>query len=385
MPARIERLGLPAILCAFLVLAIGYSVVVPLGEAPDEVSHWAYVQYLVEHHSLPTPQGAVLGESHQPPLYYLLGALTTFWIPQPAFEPIANPDFAFENAETPNLLLHTRREEFPYQGVPLAWHLLRLLSVVMGAVTVWTTWRIAREFLPDEPQIALGAAAFVAFLPAFTFLSAVVNNDNLIVILSSLSVWQAVTLARRPWSARRAALLGVLLGLDALTKLSGLVVWLFAAAVFALIAWRTRRWRQTAIYGATAFGVALAVAAPLAIYNWVHYGDPLAWSLVMAATPVRSSPITPDDWRVVLWGLFTSFWGRFGGALHLRMADALYAVLGVVGALAAGGWVRWARARGRAALPSGMPAVLAAFGAFWFLMLAAFVRWTRAVLGTDQA
>ncbi len=380
---KLPRLALPLLLAAFVALALAYSMVIPLGEAPDEVSHWAYVQYLIAHHRLPKPEGAVLGESHQPPLYYALNALATFWIPQSDFQPIANPDFSFDNPATPNLLLHPQRENFPYRADALAWHLARLLSVAMGAITVWATWHIASVLLPNEAWLALGAAAFVAFLPEFTFISAVVNNDNGVIALTSLSVLQILRVAQRPWRARDAAILGALLGLAALTKLSGLVVWLFVALVFLFLAWRRGEWKRTLIHATLCFGVAGVIVAPWLMYNWANYGDPLGWSLVLAVTPLRRTPLTLNDLvYVIASGLYTSFWGRFGGALHLRMSDAIYIALGAWSLVALGGWVRWARER-RHDLDARAP--LAAFVVFWLLMLAAFARWTLAELGTDQA
>ena len=141
---RLRHLAFPSLIGAFVALAFAYSVTIPLGEAADEVSHWSYIQYLLSKHALPKPEGAVLGESHQPPLYYAIGALATAWIPREEFPVIADPGFSLTDSQAANLLLHTRREEFPYQGVPLAWHLVRLLSVAMGAITVCSTWQIAR-------------------------------------------------------------------------------------------------------------------------------------------------------------------------------------------------------------------------------------------------
>lgn len=380
------RLASPILLGAFIALASAYSIVTPLGEGPDEVSHFAYVQYVIAQHQLPAPEGAVLGESHQPPLYYIICALAVFWIPQHEFAPIANPDFAFEESQTPNLLLHTRREAFPYRDAPLAWHWLRLLSVIMGAVTVWATWQIASVFVSNDRWVVWGATAFVAFLPAFTSLSAVVNNDNLVIMLSSVSMLQIFRIAQKPPQLREAALLGVLLGFATLAKLSGLVVWLFAGVVLAFLARQNRQWKTWVIYMTVCFGVATVIIAPWVIYNLANHGDPLGWALVLSTTSQRLTPMTPDDLvKIFGWDLYTSFWGRFGGALHLRMSDTIYAILGLVLLLALLGWIRYARAARSAGFATHTRALLAAFGVFWAVMLAAFARWTLVVLGTDQA
>ena len=89
--------------------------------------------------------------------------------------------------------------------------------------------------------------------------------------------------------------------------------------------------------------------------------------------------------KIIGWGLYDSFWGRFGGALHLRMSDAIYAILGTVPLLALLGWIRHVRAAGPVGHATHTRALLAAFGVFWVVMLAAFARWTFIILGTDQA
>ncbi|MBI4786227.1 MAG: glycosyltransferase family 39 protein [Chloroflexi bacterium] len=377
---------LALILATFIALALGYSVTIPLGEASDEVPHWAYVQYLRAHRELPKSEGAVLGESHQPPLYYVIGALATFWIPAPDFPIIANPDFVLDDPQTPNVLLHTRREAFPYRDVSLAWRLVRALSIAMGAVTVWATWRLAREIFPEGEEIALGAAAFVAFLPGFLAISAVVNNDNLIVMLASLTALQVVRIARRrlAWRWRDFLLLGVLLGLAPLTKLSGLVLWLFAASVLLFLAVKTRHWKEIALRSALAVEVGILILAPWVLANLARYGDPFGWSLVLATTEVRQTPMTWDDWAFFVRGMYTSFWGRFGGVVHLSMSDAVYAALGGPGILALVGWVANARAT-RLRFDQGARILVASFGGFWAILLAAHIRWTLVVGGTDQA
>jgi hypothetical protein len=74
--ARPRRVFL-AILLAYLVLAVGYSVAVPLGEAPDEADHYAYIVYLGVHRAL--PQGSEVTQSKHPPLYHAAAAALTAW------------------------------------------------------------------------------------------------------------------------------------------------------------------------------------------------------------------------------------------------------------------------------------------------------------------
>lgn len=378
------RIGLPLILAAFVLLALAYSVIVPLGEAPDEVPHFAYVQYLVLHHQLPPPEGAVSGESHQPPLYYFLGAVATSWIPQRGYQVIANPDFALDNANTPNLLLHDSREGFPYRDDVLAWHIARLLSIAMGAVTVWATWQIARESFVDDAWVAFGAAAFVAFLPGFVFISAVVNNDSLIAMLSSLCILQITRVLHRSFTSLDSVVLGVLLGLAALTKLSGFVVWVFAGTILAYAAYRNNDIRKIAARAALCFGIAIVMITPLTLYNLVTRGDPFGWFGYLAVVSVRESPMSANDWADLVRGLVTSFWGRFGGAIQIRFPSAIYAVLSCLGLIGALGWVGYARDARRNKLHSGAQTILVSFAAFWVFLLPAYARWAASDLAAGQ-
>lgn len=379
-----SRQAFGLLLTAFVMLAIGYSVTVPLGESSDEVSHWSYIQYLAAHRELPKPEGAVLGEAHQPPLYYIVGALVTGWIPAQEWEPIANPDFSLDDPQSPpNVLLHTRREGFPYEGAALAWHLVRLLSVLMGAVTIWATWRLGR--LLTRETVALAAAAFVAFLPEFLFISAVVNNDNLVIMLSSLGVLLLVRMLGKPLTWRDSALLGLVLGLALLSKLSGAVLWVFAGVVLLARMRRQRNYGEAVLHGVLVFGIAALVVSPWVISNLLRYGDPVGWSLLAAVTPNRTAPLTAADWQIFLQGLYTSFWGRFGGVVQIRMPDPVYAALGFLALLGMVGWSGYLRDARRGRLASGTVTLALLFAAFWLILLAAHLRWTLTILGTDQA
>ena len=160
---------LAAILLAFVALATWYSLTIPLGEAPDEVPHFTYVRYLIQHGRLPTTTEE--HEAFQPPLYYALGAALTFRIeddPDTPFATRANAHFDVPDPRAPkNLLLHTADEAWPYRDWALAWHLVRLLSIFLGAVTVWAVYQLGRVVFPEVSAIRLTMAALTAFTPQF--------------------------------------------------------------------------------------------------------------------------------------------------------------------------------------------------------------------------
>src|ERR1700688_224327 len=92
---RYAALGLAL---AVLALGSGYALVVPVGEAPDEPAHLAYVDYLLVHHApprLPAPPYGDRYESYQAPLDYAVTTLLASAIGISSVESSFRPNTAF--------------------------------------------------------------------------------------------------------------------------------------------------------------------------------------------------------------------------------------------------------------------------------------------------
>ena len=186
-----QRLAI-LILVAHLALGVLYSVAVPIWEAHDEWGHYSFVRYLATERAFPPPGTKLVeryDESHQPPLYYILGALATFWInTEDGLELATNP-YATTGDGTGggNFAIHRwEAESFPYRGVVLGIHVTRLVSVLLSTLVVWTTYLMGRSLFPAREEIALGAMAINAFWPQFLFMGSVVNNDIMVTAFSCL-------------------------------------------------------------------------------------------------------------------------------------------------------------------------------------------------------
>jgi len=224
-----EHRPIISILFAFLILATCYGIATPVFEAPDEPAHYFYIKYVADTLSLPiiteTSEEPWASEGHQPPLYYSLGALLTAWVDTSDAQhllqrnPHANLGRPMANGNK-NIFVHSDEERFPYRRAVLAIHLVRLLSTLFGAVTVLATYLIGLEVFPQNRMIALGGSALVALNPQFIFISGAVNNDSLVIALSSLAVLFCIRMITRGPTARNALALGFLLGLAQLTKLN---------------------------------------------------------------------------------------------------------------------------------------------------------------------
>jgi len=370
--------GLLLILIAYFILASWYSVTIPLGEAPDEAPHYSLIRYVARERGYPT--GEEEHEAFQPPLYYALGALVTFWIDTDDFVIKANSDFSFTDPEAPqNLLLHTSAESFPYRGWALAWHLVRLLSVIMGAVTVGATYALAKEIFPRDPSIALGSAALNAFIPAYLFTSSVANNDNLAAMLSSLILILMVRLIKGKESLRSSLLLGPLLGLGVLTKMSLLAFIPTVLVVIVLLARRLGSREGAKISGAV-FTPFLLISGPWFLRNQTLYGDPLGWAQVIRLNAPWLGPFSAAEWLDFFSDLYRSFWLSWIG-IELDILVHVVLALGVL--ISLGGLGVLVLRRKEQEPPA--PRLLSLLALQTVLVFASLLRWATVVDGADQA
>lgn len=340
-----EHRGISLIVISFLVLGITYSVVTPIFEAPDEIQHFFHVKYIADGRGLPVlrPSSEELYEQEgaQPSLYYLVGALTTFWINTDdaqdylKYNPYVNLGVPSRRGNK-NIILHTGREAFPYRGAVLGVHGLRCLSLLFGAVTVVTTYLLGLNIFSDGKELALGAAILTAFNPQFLFTNASVNNDGLITALCSLALVASVLLVRKGPSLRGYLALGVVVGLAAMTKLTGLG--LLVPVGLTLLVLGTRYSAKEALKGGVIIlGLIILLAGWWYVRNWVLYDDPTAMSMFFEAlggSPGRE--LTLGRLLNELEGFKLSYWGVFGwfnvliSSWMYRFFDLLVA-LGLVG------------------------------------------------------
>ncbi len=357
----LRRFGLPLLLAVFVLLGAVYAIVTPLFEISDELWHYPMVKTLADGNGLPVQDPANPGpwrqEGSQPPLYYAVMALATSWIDTSDLPEVrwVNPhaDNGIITADrNNNIVIHTSGENWPWTGTVLAVRLIRLLSVLLGAVTVYCTYRLALVVYPARPGLALAAAGFVAFTPMFVFVSASVNNDNLAITLSAAALWLMVRWLRAPAPPRlrEIVVMGLLLGGGALSKVSVLGLWPLAGAALlggeflrsrpALTDW-PRRLLPRLGQGVLMAAVALLVSGWWFVRNLALYGDVLGWNAFLATVGERPHPAT----LLQLWGeragFVQAYWGLFGG-VSVAMPAWIYTVLtlmagtALLGALAAG-------------------------------------------------
>jgi 4-amino-4-deoxy-L-arabinose transferase-like glycosyltransferase len=348
------RVVLALIVVVYLVLAVLYAVYTPAWQAPDEPAHYNYVRYLVQNHDFPVlhqgdyphgyleqikaakfppgmPIDTIRYEFHQPPLYYALGAVL-----------------------------------FSLAGDSLL--LLRLFSVVLGAGLIVLAYAVARRIFPAWPALALGTAAFVAFLPRHLASVAQAGNDTLAELLfaavllvlvnwlttdaqpgTSHMTHDASGTTARPMprdSVYRLLLLGLLLGLIAITKTTA---YFSLALILGVMVWAWRRQRAPATRLVRDLALVAAPAVLLALPWYVRdvsvYGWPDFLGLRMHDAIVTGQPRTadylaqsglPNYLLQFLVVTFESFWAVFGW-MGVFLDERIYQALAILCAVVAGG------------------------------------------------
>jgi hypothetical protein len=157
-------------------------------------------------------------------------------------------------------------------------------------------------------------------------------------------------LLRQPSTPLRFLVLGAVIGLAALSKVSGIALLAPAGLLLVWLAWQHRDFKLLLWSGVCVLAAALLVAAWWYIRNWQLYGDPLGLNVFVAIIGPRKPPITlwqlTKEWQ----GLVRSYWGVFGW-MNVVAPNWYYWLLNGLALLGIGGllvqvvqrlrWHRW--------------------------------------------
>ena len=376
------------ILVVYLTAGGLYVFLTPDWQAPDEPAHYNYVRELTTQSGFPRLAGRCYNqaylndltarrfpadmpidnlcyESHQPPLYYLLGM----------------PVFVLSRG---------------YLSV------LRFLSMaLLGGGVVSLAFLIGRTIFPGQPVIAYGTMAFVAFVPMHLAILSSINNDVLAELMLAIIL---LMLVQRLLSGHHVPqndqprryfendwLLGIVLGLGLGTKLTVYI----AIPLVAVVLWWTASketenqhpvsdWRRLAQQAAIIYGVAFLIILPWFIRNAVIYGKLDILGLIRHDEIVVGQLRTADYLAEVgllsylsefVTTTFHSFWGQFGW-MAVPMDSRTYLVLTLLTLTAAGGLIGfWWRTRsaGVTFLSSGQRQALSLMGLTILLVVLAYI------------
>jgi hypothetical protein len=341
-----SALYLLAILMIHIGLGLGFSLGTPIFEAPDEANHYLFVRHLQLHRELPVQRLDRDGpRAHHPPLYYLLAALISAWVPvqgnaeriDMALNPHVWYRYGDPDIDNKATFVHYRLDErWPFRGQALAVHVMRLASIAFSALAVWLTYRAAAELRPGDSAFALLSAGLLGFNSMVLFMSGVVQNSTA-ALVSGIAVLYALSWGlRRGFTLRRWLIVGTAFALGLLLQTSTLTLAVPVGLTILAEAWRARRW-QAVVTGA--LGMALPVGLLAGWWfarNHQLYGDWTANSTIAALWTY--GPIMPFTEALYLVG--TGLVGRFGQGVMIDFPSWIYWGGGVLVLISVAGGLR---------------------------------------------
>ncbi len=370
---------LTLVLILFVVVGSTFALTTPLFEASDELWHYPVVWNIAQGNGLPVlnpnEPGPWRQEAGQPPLYYYMMALATSWIDTSDMHSVRwlNPhvDTGVVTMDgNVNMAIHPPKNNYlPYTGTELAMRLIRILSVLFSAGTVYLTYRLALVIRPGHSLLAIGTAAILAFTPMFAFISGSINNDNLAMLLASViilivsgsknleehKIRFAIGRKYYPINGHISILhilLGVLLGLGALTKLSLLTLFPIVGLSIAynkIMDWwhdPNRNYFKVCFSYALllmcqltiTFGSAITISAWWFLRNLRLYGSLTGINMFVEVLGKRSHPAPLAQLWSERIGFMQSYWGLFG-AVNVPLPQWVYATLNTLSVLSIAGLI----------------------------------------------
>ncbi len=298
-----ERRWLISIFALYVLLGVGYSLLMPIWEAPDEPAHYHLSWHLATYHEYPSHE--LNYENHQPrPFYYfnslILRALDTV---NPELTRFRRPKEYVFNIRKPE-----RRFDWTDENYTFFWgvYLLRWLNIILGGIALWLNWKTFKQIAP--PTLALAALALAALTPQYLHIASSVNNDARGTLAGALLFYLAIRFLKEPshWLGLLLIPLAVLLPL--FTKLTVLPV---SAALLLILAWKwlfgfpQKRWLlYSALFIFLGAGI-FYLLFPETVQSAFHE---IQWRLFS----LRKNALTEKYIKAVSSQILWTYWGKVG-------------------------------------------------------------------------
>lgn len=283
------------LLVVAVVEALAWCIMLPPLQGPDEISHVAYAQRIVENREIPwqpggktanpgSPYSTELADgASQAGLFVLAGNLRARPAATAADEALWNRvSDSYARAQRADggytSALKNPPAYYLYSAVAYAatepldlfdqLYVMRLANIPILLAMIVFTWLLAGELLGRRRAPQALATAVVALQPQLLHLTAVVNPDLLLAATWTVALYLAVVVLKRGFSPLKVGGLVGLCVLAGFTHGRGLALVLPVALTLALRLWKDRRpeGRPVAI---TAVAVALGAAACIAGFAYV--------------------------------------------------------------------------------------------------------------------
>jgi hypothetical protein len=300
-----ERRWLILIFGLYFLLAVAYSLLMPLWEAPDEPAHYHLAWHLATYEEYPSQE--INYEAHQPrPYYYftslIIRALDTV---DPELTRFRRPKEHFFTIRKPE-----RRFEWTDNNYRFLWgaYLLRWMNVSFGGMALWLNWKTFKRIAPAVPALRLAALALAALTPQYLHIMASVNNDALGTLAGALLFYAVIRFLNEPSNALGLSLIVAAMLLPFLTKLTVLPI---GAAVLLVIlskwffGFTQKRWLFYSVLFVLLGAGILYFLFPQAVPSAFHE---IQWRLFS----LRKNALTEKYIKAISSQIIWTYWGKVG-------------------------------------------------------------------------
>jgi hypothetical protein len=229
------------VIVAWLVLAANNFQKLPIALGYDVQAHVDYINFLLSRYELPDASDG--WQMFQAPLFYVLAAAVHYGL-------------------------------LKFVTVSTALLSLRWLTLLCGIAQVEICFRAGRYVFPKRDDLQTLTVLLGGLLPMNVYMSQTLGNEPLCGVLTALILlwgWQALSEPETAGQTRPQWRLGLIFGLDLLTKMSALMMAPVIAVVLAVVN-RRRGLAATATAFARCFGMAAAVGGWYYVRNYLHFG-----------------------------------------------------------------------------------------------------------------
>jgi tetratricopeptide (TPR) repeat protein len=237
-----KRILIICIIVWIIVFLNNAAKISPTEVGFDTQAHLEYIQYLLEHKSVPLANEG--WETHQPPLFYV--------------------------ASTMIFLLGRQ-----FLAAAQALYLLKLIPFLCGLGQICLAYFAARIIFPDSQTKQSLSVAITALIPMNIYISSYFSNESLSALLMSLTILVVIMILNgNRTSSKLYCILGFIIGLALLTKFTVLAV---LPVIFLVLLYKlfSEEKRSITILGRNLglmFLVIVVVAGWFYIRNWMHFG-----------------------------------------------------------------------------------------------------------------
>jgi hypothetical protein len=302
-------LGFRLVLALYACLGLGYSVLLPVWEPPDEWNQYAVAIRLIRPIVIQSPERNP--QTRHPHVYY--------WLASAPLRALNAFDSELVENFHPKKRMEGRGQWFRYKwsagnyrfiaGV----YVLRWLNVLMGGFTLYFILKAAKKFAPPLSEVPLAAVSLAALTPQFLHINASVSNGPLSYLAGAFLFWLLSRLCSGTpswWDYGWAAVFA--LALPFATKLTLLPM---ALTVLLAILWRTRIYWRThwlrLLVGASALVASILIVLTVLM---PEAGNSFGQQLLNRILAIRPEASLPHS---IAW-LIRSYWGLIGGFTHIQ-------------------------------------------------------------------